>query len=124
MGSKCYWMARLGYYRGAKMATRTMKGTYVKSEITDIMRHRNRQDLASTKNALSTANTNKCSVRTLFNLRIVQCNRLLRICTANTPCHWDAPERSDPPDREENESNEEAPSVKRRAIFIFRSEPQ
>lgn len=101
-----------------------MKGMYVKSEITEIMRHRNRHDLASRELGVGTTYYETNGALTMFNLRIIQRNRLFRVRATDPACLGNAPERSDPPDREENEPNEEAPSMNRRSIFVLRSKPQ
>lgn len=96
-----------------------MKGMYVMSETADMMRQRKRHERASACPNVrrQQQRAQRCqsndSERTVLDLRVVQRDRLLRVRPADAPRLWYAPEGRDPPQREEDEADEEYPCMHR-----------
>ena len=109
-----------------------MKGMYVNNEIKAITRQRNRHDRASAEGQAYASrkvpkgdnNKNKTKGRTKLNLRVVQRHRLLRIRTSDNARLRHAPQRADPPEREEHQREVEQPRLQRRPLLLRRAEAQ
>jgi hypothetical protein len=111
------------YYRLRNMARRMINGMYVKKEIRDMMRHRNRHDFASATGRPYISIFPKKKIqshwRTMFDLRVIDDDGFFCIRTAYRPRLWYSPKTCHPPKGEKDEPQEEQPGLYWTSFFFI-----